>query len=309
MQDGPQCGELFVRWRGVNAIHARTLQPLEFFSGGDVGQDHEFFDQPVAIESHPRANGFDAAVSQNDLPLRYLEIERTTRLSGSEQGAIGGKQVRVGVAILVGLFIGEAGGAAHETATEAMAGLAAIGADPQFGKQTAAILAGLEAAPAIRERFGQHRYDAIGEVDAVTAVPGLAVERRARWDVMCHVGDGDEQAEAVTIRFGPDCVVEIAGVLTIDGHEGNRAEVLSAGQRGGLGGICLGDHIVGKFVRDLVIDDADQADRARIAHRAEALHDANRLEAGPAMRERDGDDDFAGLSLRRLRPAAPATPP
>ena len=52
---------------------------------------------------------------------------------------------------------------------EPMAGLAAGAVDPHLGEQAAAILVRTQAAPAVRERFRQHRDGAVREIDAVAA--------------------------------------------------------------------------------------------------------------------------------------------
>ena len=94
MQDGAQRLELIVRGRGVDAIHAGALHPLQLLCGSHVGQDHELLDQPVAVEPLPRANVFHLAVAQDHLPLRQVEIERAPRLPGREQGAVGREERR-----------------------------------------------------------------------------------------------------------------------------------------------------------------------------------------------------------------------
>ena len=55
----------------------------------------------------------------------------------------------------------------------------------------------IQRAEAVRQRLGQHRAHAVGEVDRRAAQPRLAIERRVGLHVVAHVGDRDEQAEAV----------------------------------------------------------------------------------------------------------------
>ncbi len=127
--------------------------------------------------------------------------------AGGEQGAEGGIERREqrlrlrveadgAVVRLLHLFVGQARGAAHQAAAEAVAGLAAVGVDVQFGEQAAAVFLRAQAAPAVRQRLGQHRHDAIGEIDAVAALARRAIERGARPHVVGDVGDGDDQAVA-----------------------------------------------------------------------------------------------------------------
>ncbi len=50
VQDGAQRFELLLRGRRVDAVHAGAVQPLQLLGRGDVGEDHELLDQPVAVE-------------------------------------------------------------------------------------------------------------------------------------------------------------------------------------------------------------------------------------------------------------------
>ena len=83
VQDGAEGLELVVGWRRMHAVGARTLQPLQLFRGRHVGQDHEFLDQPVAVEALPWPDRLDPAIKQEHLPLRQIKIERAPRLAAA----------------------------------------------------------------------------------------------------------------------------------------------------------------------------------------------------------------------------------
>ena len=234
------------------------------------------------------------------MPFRQIEIERAARLPGRQQGAVGGKQRRHAVLLVLRLGVGETGRAAHEATAEAVRGLAAVGADSEFGKQAATILIRTETAPALRERFWQHGDDAVGEIDAVTTVPRLVVEWRARADVMGYVGDSHDQPETVAVRLGPDRIVEITRVVAVDRDERDRADVLAAGKRGRAGARCLFERVGREFMRDLVRDNAEQTDRSSVTHGAKTLDDADGLESGAAMRQRVRENDLTSFSAASL---------
>ena len=87
---GLYAAEFFRRRRRVHAVHAGLVQAFEFFCGGDVGEDHELLDQPVAVE--PRAGrdaGYLALVVQGHLALRQVQVERAARGACLEQSAVG----------------------------------------------------------------------------------------------------------------------------------------------------------------------------------------------------------------------------
>ena len=58
--------------------------------------------------------------------------------------------------------------------------LAARRVDPQMRREAGAVLARPQRAQIVRQRLGQHRHDAVGEIDRVAAPRRLAVERAAR---------------------------------------------------------------------------------------------------------------------------------
>ena len=103
VQEVAQRRELLVGRRRVHAVHRRLVAALQFLRRGDVGQDHEFLDQPVAVETRARRDAAHAAVAvEHDAAFRQVEVERAARGAGGEQRAEGGVQMRVaGVARLV----------------------------------------------------------------------------------------------------------------------------------------------------------------------------------------------------------------
>ena len=97
VQEVAQRCELLLRRRRVHAVHAGLVQPFQFLRRGDVGQDHELLDQPVAVEPRPRCDAGHLAVPvQHHLALRQVEIERAARGAGREQGTEGGVEMADG---------------------------------------------------------------------------------------------------------------------------------------------------------------------------------------------------------------------
>ncbi len=87
-------------------------------------------------------------------------------------------------------------------------------------------------AEVVGDALGQHRHDAVGEIDRVAALQRLAVERRARADIGGDVGDGDGDDDAagvllVGVGLGVDGVVMVLGVGRVDGDQRQVAEVLA----------------------------------------------------------------------------------
>ena len=89
----------------------------------------------------------------------------------------------------------------------------------------------LEAADAVAQALREHRDDAVGEVDAVAARERLAVEGAAGADIMGDIGDVDAEPPAAGQALDVDGIVEIPGVVGIDGDDEFRRAILAARRR------------------------------------------------------------------------------
>ena len=129
----------------------------------------------------------------------------------------------------------------------------------------------------------QHRHDTVGKVNGIAALQRLAVERAVRSDVVRHVGDGDQQVPAagiagIVVRFGPDRVVEVAGVFAVDGDQRYRTQIDPAGQRRRTGGLRLRQRFGRELVGDVVVVDGDQGNRSWPHRGTETFGDARLLQ-------------------------------
>jgi hypothetical protein len=123
---------------------------------------------------------------------------------------------------------------------------------------------------------------------------------------MGHVGDRDQQVPAawvfrIAVGLGPDRVVEVPGVLAVDGDQGNFAEVFAALRRGRPGCGGLGERRRRKHRRQIVFVDRDQAEGAGPVDPPEALNHPGRPDREPAMGGfRLDQDQLAGPRPRRV---------
>src|SRR6185437_4280652 len=232
--------------RVMHAIKTRLVQSLERLCRGDIRRDHEFLDQAVAVEPLPRLDARDlAAVVELDAALWQVEIERATLTSRAiERGesAIEGAQHRLeqrrGVIArlrsdrLLHLFVSKARRGAHQPANETVAVEVAIVVEPKMDGHASAIDARFQRTKLVRQRLGQHRYHAIGEVNRIAALLGLAIQRIVRSYVPGDIGDRDDRVPTILlfgIALGPDRVVEIARIGAVDGNERDRAQIIARG--------------------------------------------------------------------------------
>ena len=112
---------------------------------------------------------------------------------------------------------------------------------------------------------------------------------------MRHVGDGHDQAVAVAVAFREHGVVEVARVLAVDGDQRDGAQVFACAGRGRLGRVGIGQRLGAELGQDGVGVDADQADRAGVAHASQPLHHAGGFQAVAAAWLRRAQQDLAVL--------------
>ena len=121
---------------------------------------------------------------------------------------------------------------------------------------------------------------------------------------MRHVRDRDDQPEAarlVRIGFGEHRIIEVARVGPVDGDQLQIAQIGAATRPDPARGIGLAQRRLGKHLRNVVRVDGNQADRTRIAKRAEFFQHPRRLQAQMQMlRQRFGQHDVVGRGATLL---------
>ncbi len=123
-------------WVGqiVDAVHAELALFFQRFGGGDVGSDHELFDQLVAVKALASLDPGNAPLAvEDDAALRQVEIEGAAlgaRLGERRVGAVERRhdgldewlRCRIGRTVTrrLKLLVGQPGRRAHQPAHEAM---------------------------------------------------------------------------------------------------------------------------------------------------------------------------------------------
>ena len=227
----------------VDALESEVEQVL-----GDrfVGGDHQVLDDLVSRE---RVAGHDigriAPLVEQDLRLRDLEVEGAFLEAPPAQQPRGldavlhhpgyrlGKGVRGPVDPGLHLGVGEAGGAADQGGVDLDAAAPAVPVDHHLAGHGQPRFPGKERAQPVRQPLRQHRQDAPRKVDAGAAQQRLAVEGAARLHIPGDVGNRHPYPVAIPLLLGRHRIVEVPGILPVDGDVGARAQVAasSPGQR------------------------------------------------------------------------------
>ena len=258
----------------VDPEQQRGLFGDQGFGGADIGQHHEFFDQPMRIQPVlERDRHHLACVIQFDPPLWQVKFQRLAVGPGQHErskGGVewpddsihqrGGLRIRRAVHAVLHLFIGQAGMALHHCPAKAVPGFVPGRVNLDFHHQHRAWDALMQRTQVARQGIGQHRHHPVGKIGRIAAQPCLAVQRALRSDVMGHIGDGDPQGKAavgVSLRIAG--VVMIAGIRRVDGDQRQGAQILAPLHRGRQGRIGGGDDGIGEMVGNAVLVDGNQA--------------------------------------------------
>ena len=87
LEEIAQRRDLFRVGRVVDPVHAGLAARLEFLGGGDIGKDHEFLDQPVAVEPQGRDDRDRPPFGvEHDPILAKVEFERAPRDASLGEG-------------------------------------------------------------------------------------------------------------------------------------------------------------------------------------------------------------------------------
>ena len=212
--------------------------------GGHIGRDHALLDDPVRDVARRGLETHDPSVRPDHDPgLGHVEVDGAPLVACAAQ-----RRVRIAQRIehrrrrpeLLAhscltsferprhLGIGQARPRADHAFEEPRTVHPARPGDDQLATEAEPILVRPQRAQPVRDRFGQHGDDAIGEIDGIPPKPRFVVECRPGIDVGGHVGDRHHDPPPPGGRFAVHRVVEIPRVLPVDGDEPKAAQILSA---------------------------------------------------------------------------------
>ena len=179
--------QLLARWGFMNAVDNWRSLVLERLGRCDIGRDHKVFDHAVRIEAFTHGNLFDLArIIEHDAPFGQFEIERITRRARFRKRFPGLPQLRemlgrrTTIHRRLRLFIGMIVRDLHKRAREAEIADPALGRDMHMARHGSARLPLFQRADFGRQHFGQHRHNAVREIDRIAALSRFLVDRAPR---------------------------------------------------------------------------------------------------------------------------------
>ena len=134
----------------------------------------------------------------------------------------------------------------------------AVAVDHHFAGHGQPRFPGKERAQPVRQPFGKHRQDAPRQVDAGAAQQRLPVETAARLHVPGDVGDRHPDAAGVPLPLGRHRIVEVPGVLPVDGDVDARAQVAASSPGQGFFRVDLGESF--RFFQHLLREGAGKVE-------------------------------------------------
>ena len=242
-EEGAKLLRLLLRGTLVHPVQEAALLAGEKPRRGDIGGDHALFDQTMGVGAPPRFDRHDLpGLVEQDSAFRGIEVQGATLAAGAMENP----EERVQVTQMLGGHV-EAGGSpgtasaeqvghllvhqssvrTHQRLAEARTQDAAIPVDEHLAGDAETILLRTQRAEPVRKRLGQHREHASGKVHGGSAAARFPVERGAGPHVVRHVGDRDDETPTLGGGGTVDGVVEVAGVLAVDGHQRKRPQIPS----------------------------------------------------------------------------------
>jgi hypothetical protein len=254
-------------WLFVHAIDGRASEGHEAASDSFVGEEHVFLNKLVGDVVLDFFNADHAAAFvETDLHFRKVECQGASsetcppdflgEIIGMMEHAL---DIARGFALKdrKGFAIGEAALGVNDSGMEFGFQNSAVMGKKEFNGFGEAVDSGLKGTKFVAERFRQHGDDPVHKVSGISAFAGLGIEGGGGLHVMGNVGDVDPEAPAVPGWFKVYGVVEVFGVVWIDGDDVVTAAIRAAmkvpGRNGDAEGTGLLQGAFRKVEREIVL--------------------------------------------------------
>ena len=273
----------------MDAIDGGRVAAHQFRSDGFIGEEHVFLDQLMGDIVLCLFDAQDFALFiEADLGLGEIEFQRAV-LEAVTADLL--REMMCGVnhpldVVICGFalqdgehfLVGEAALRMDDGGVEAAFQHAAIIRDEELDTLGEAFDVGLERAQFIAQGLWEHRDDAVHEVGGVAALAGFFIQQGTGLHVMRDIGDVyPELPLALGDALEADGVIEIFGVIGVDGDDEVLAAVFAAGDLLRLHLIPIGAGFCQDFVREaereiVLAQDGEHVHAFGIG-RAEDFHD------------------------------------
>ena len=240
----------------MHPIQSARFRRLQLPRGRDVSEDHAFLDQFMCIVTRIQADTANATIGIEVIRrLTALEVECAAPMARLEQDLVqvdewlqlwqqGTQRFAFGRTPLeercVGLFVGQPMMAAHHRGVKLPLAQLPRATDLHVGHEAQPIDLRLERTEVIGQACRQHRDDAIREIDRGATLQRIAIEPRARTHVVTDIRNRHDQPKPGALRLRIHRVIEIASILTVDGHERHLAQIDAATNLARIDALAVG---------------------------------------------------------------------
>ncbi len=286
VQEAAQRLQLLVRRRGVDPVHAGHVQPLQLLGGGHVGQHHELLDQPVAVEPRARARLLPPCRPRPAPPCAPAGPDRACRAPAGPRAARGRRRRARQRQARPRRHPAPPGPARRSAGRRCASGRGRTGArscarrrrsasrrtGSRVPRPGAGCTSRWRAPPAASARRGRgsRRCCRAPTRRGPAASPGGRSAPRRRWRRSAGRPSPSGSAKTASSKSRAS-----SPSMVTSGIARRSSRRPSGPARRALG---LVQRRRGELGRDVVGVDADQADRARVAHAAQPLEHAGRLQ-------------------------------
>ena len=100
-------------------------------------------------------------------------------------------------------------------------------ADRHQTAHSQAVFSCVEGTDPVGKLSGKHRDHAVSQIDTGPAVQGFLVQRGSFCDILRHIGDMNAQDPVIALSDQRNGVIDVLGVLSVNGDGGNSAQVFA----------------------------------------------------------------------------------
>ena len=237
---------LFLAWNIMHTVDKRPVLVKHMLRNGFVGCQHELLDNRlrIAVNALHNLNRVQLFV-QNYLLLRQIKVHSTAARTLVMQNLaqnIHTRNHRQNVLILVAHFLVACQNCTHNIVAQAVTYIdnrrenlvaehLAHFVDMHLAGHGKTVLAGIQAADAVRQTLRQHRQHAVYKINACAALSCFLIQHAVFRNIIADIRNiNTKQVFVIVNLLYINCIVQVLGILAIDGYDSALTQVATSCQ-------------------------------------------------------------------------------